>query len=160
MRAGLSLGCCETDKARSGAADTMVFIIDEGSEFSVPLYKVWEYNGSDNHRHPSLMNPERSMEGNQVFLSWSTQAPDGAVMKNKAKLTPLPPLGSHMEFVEGPMAGTTVLSYYTPKGDKTGITVVCDVKAAGVPDKEVREMTMKWLETMFKEDEVNLKEMA
>jgi hypothetical protein len=138
----------------------MVFIIDEGSEFSVPLYKVWEYNQSQNHRHRSLLNPERSMEGNQVFLSWSTKAQDGSIVKNKAKLTPLPPLGSHMEFTEGPMAGSTVLSYYTPKGNKTGITVVCEIKTAGVPDKELREMTMNWLETMFNEDEANLKEMA
>jgi len=42
----------------------------------------------------------------------------------KIKSTPILPLGRTLEYLEGPLAGSRVISYYVPMGNKTGVTVV------------------------------------
>ena len=103
----------------------MVFIHDEGSEFRAPLDKVWKLNTTKGeHSHPSLRNSRSEMEGEHPILRYETQMPDGSWAKHKVRLTLLPPVGIAFETLEGPMAGSKSFQYYTPKGAKTGITVV------------------------------------
>jgi len=138
----------------------MVFIRDEGSEFNAPIDKVWELNMTEGkHSHPSLRNQSSAMEGEHPILKYETQMPDGSWAKNKVRMTVLPPVGIAFETLEGPMAGTKSFQYYTPKGSKTGITVVGDWKAPGVPDEAIRAGVLKFLETVFNEDQANLAKM-
>jgi hypothetical protein len=39
------------------------------------------------------------------------------------------PLGLVVEALEGPIAGSKFFNYYTPKGNKTGVTVIGDFKS-------------------------------
>jgi len=138
----------------------MVFILDEGSEFDAPLDKVWKLNMSEGeHSHPSLRNSSSEMEGEHPILRYETQMPDGSWAKNKVKLTLLPPVGIAFETLEGPTAGSKSLQYYISKGRKTGITVVGEFISPGVPDSALKGAVMKFLETMFKEDQANLARM-
>jgi hypothetical protein len=135
----------------------MVFILDEGSEFDAPLDKVWKLNMSEGeHSHPSLRNPSSEMEGENPILRYETQLPDGSWAKNKVKLTLLPPLGIAFETLEGPMKGSRSFQYYTPKGSKTSVTIVGDWTSPGVPDAVLKGGVMKFLETVFQEDQTNL----
>lgn len=138
----------------------MVFILDEGSEFKAPLNKVWALAQTEGvHKHASQIDPQRSMDGEHVVLSFGTKMPDGNVVRQKARITPVPPLGTTIEYVEGPMTGSKLMQYYIPKGNKTGITVVADMKAPNVSDNQLKEMVLKQLEIAFKEDEENLKKL-
>ena len=70
-----------------------------------------------------------------------------------------PPFGIVQEYLEGPMAGSRAFQYYTPKGDKTGVTVVGDFTAKGMDDDMVKHMALQNLEIAFNEDNANLKKL-
>jgi len=108
------------------------------------------------HNHPILRNQNSTMEGEHPILIYETQMPNGSWAKNKLRMTLLPPVGIAFETLEGPMAGSKSFQYYTPKGSKTGITVVGEWKAAGMPDEAVKGAVLKFLETVFNEDQANL----
>jgi hypothetical protein len=138
----------------------MVFFKDEGSEFDATLDKVWRLNQSDReHSHPSLKNASYEMDGEHTVLSYDTQMPDGSWAKNKVRMTVFAPIGIAFENIDGPLKGSVSFQYYTPKGSKTGVTVVGEWKADGVPDSQLNAMGMKFLETIFNEDKVNLSKM-
>ena len=138
----------------------MVFVHDEGSKFDAPLDKVWKLNMSEGtHSHPSLRNAGSEMEGEHPILKYETQMPDGSWAKNKVRLTLLPPIGVAFETVEGPMAGSKSFQYYTPMGAKTGVTVVGEWISPGVPDAVIKAAVLKFLETVFNEDQANLAKM-
>jgi hypothetical protein len=135
----------------------MVFIVDDGSEFNAPLDKVWKLNMTEGeHSHPSLRNAKSEMEGEHPILNYETQMPDGSWAKSKVRLTAFPPLGVVFETLEGPLAGSKSFQYYTPKGSKTGITVVGEYVSAGVPDAALKGAVTQFLETVFKEDQANM----
>ena len=137
----------------------MVFLNDEGSEFDAPLDKVWKLNQSEDHNHPSLKNPSQEMEGEHPILSYETQTPDGGWVKHKVRMSVFAPVGIVFETIEGPMKGSTSFQIYTPKGAKTGITVVGEWKATGIPDAQLQGAVKQFLETVFNEDRANLARM-
>jgi len=137
----------------------MVFLNDEGSEFDAPLDKVWKLNQSEDHSHPSLKNPSQEMEGEHPILSYETQTPDGGWVKHRVRMSVFPPVGIVFETIEGPMKGSTSFQIYTPKGSKTGITVVGAWGAGGIPDARRQGAVRQFLDTVFNEDRANLARM-
>jgi hypothetical protein len=139
----------------------MVFIVDEGSVFKAPLDKIWKLNASEGeHSHPSLRNQNSEMEGEHPVLSYETQMPNGGWVKNRVRMTLLPPVGIAFETIEGPMTGSKSFQYYTPRGAETGITVVGNWVANGIPEEAIKPAVMGFLETVFKEDQANLARMG
>jgi hypothetical protein len=136
----------------------MVHLIDEGSVFDAPIEKIWKYLASDNHKHPSLKNVTREVNGNAVIIS-SERTVKGQPIKVKIKNTLYPPLGYVQEHLEGPTAGSRAFLYYTPKGDKTGVTIVGDFMISGLDEKGTRDAVMAQLQITFDEDNANLKQM-
>jgi len=134
----------------------MVFILDDGSEFDAPLEKVWRYLPSDDHRHPSAKVLSREITGNVVVLT-SERTVMGNLVRVKIRNTLYPPIGFLQEFLEGPAAGSRAFVYYTPKSDKTGITIVGDYKISGLDEKATKDLMMSQLQTSFDEDNANLK---
>lgn len=138
----------------------MVFFKDEGSEFEATLDKIWRLNQSEGeHSHPSLKNASYEIDGEHTILNYDMQMPDGSVVKNKVRMTVFPPVGIAFENIGGPLKGSVSFQYYTPKGAKTAVTVVGEWKADGVPDLQLYAMGMKFLETVFDEDRLNLSKM-
>ncbi len=138
----------------------MVFILDEGSKFKAPLDKIWQLNQSEGqHDHPSLKNQKAEQQGSSVILSYETAMPDGTWVKNKSRMTALPPLGIAFETLEGPLAGSKSFQYYTPMGKETGVTVVGEFTSKMLPDAALKKATMTFLETVFNEDQKNLAKM-
>jgi hypothetical protein len=139
----------------------MVFILDEGSEFDAPLSKVWALANTEGaHNHPSQINTTMSMEGEHVILSFGSKMPDGTVANQKMRVTALPPVGFVLETIEGPLAGTKLIQYYVPKGNKTEIRVVGDATSKmPMPDDMLRGAVLQALGVAFSEDVENLKHM-
>ena len=135
----------------------MVHIVDEGSEFDMPLEKLWEYLPSESHRHSAKVI-SREVQGNVITLT-SERDVDGKAVRSKLRLTMYPPLGVAQEHLEGPTAGSKVFSYYTRKGNKTSITVVGDYKMVGASDEATKKAVMQMLERSFNEDVATIKSM-
>jgi len=135
----------------------MVYIFDEGSEFDMPLERLWEYLPSDSHRHSAKVI-SREVQGNVITLT-SERDVDGKAVRSKLRLTMYPPLGVAQEHLEGPTAGSKVFSFYTRKGNKTAITVVGEYKMAGASDEDAKRAVMQMLARSFDEDVATLKSM-
>ena len=136
---------------------TMVHIVDEGSEFDMPLEMLWEYLPSESHRHSAKVI-SREVQGNVVTLT-SERDVNGKAVRSKLRLTMYPPLGVAQEHLEGPTAGSKVFTYYTKKGNKTAVTVVGDYMMAGTSDEDTEKAVMQMLQRTFDEDVATLKSM-
>jgi hypothetical protein len=137
----------------------MVYILDEGSVFDLPLEAIWEYLPSEAHKHPSMNLISREVVGNNVTIT-SERNVNGKMVRSKLKITTFPPLGVVQEYLEGPAAGSKAFTHYAPKGNKTAITVVGDFKIAGLSEEEaVKKTVMEMLETSFNEDTSTLKKL-
>jgi len=139
----------------------MVYILDEGSEFDAPIDKVWKLAQSEAfHKHSFQKNPSAKMEGDSALLSFDMATPAGKTTHHTLKITPVPPVGEILEYVEGDFAGTKAFNYYIPKGKKTGVTVVGEWVSKSVPADQLKKLVMENLETAFKEDQQNLKKVT
>jgi hypothetical protein len=134
----------------------MVYIIDEGSVFDMPIDKIWKYLQSQEHNHPSLKMIAREMDGNTVTLT-SERVIMGKTARVKVRNTLFPPFGMVQEHLEGPMAGSRAFQFYIPKGDKTGVTVVGDYVIKGLDEKATRDVVLDHAQTIFDEDNANMK---
>ncbi len=138
----------------------MVFVIDDGSEFNAPLDKVWALAKSEAyHQHSFQKNVKVTMEGQNPILSFETPTPDGRTVRQSIRITNHPPLGFNLEYLDGDFAGTKAMQYYTPKGNKTGVTVVGEWVSKTVQPDMLKSMVLKNLETAFNEDQENLKKL-
>jgi len=138
----------------------MVFIKDEGSVFKAPLSKVWELNASEGkHNHPSLKDTKvEPVSENTMILSYGVDM-GGSTTRVRTKVTAIPPLGTLFETLDGPMAGSKSFQYYTPRGNETAVTVVGEWKAPGMTDDQLRQAVIGFLQTVFDEDQANLREL-
>jgi hypothetical protein len=135
----------------------MVYVIDEGSEFDMPIDKIWQYLQSQEHNHPSVKTIAREMDGNTVTLT-SERVIMGKTSRVKIRNTLFPPFGMVQEHLEGPMAGSRAFQFYIPKGKKTGVTVVGDYVIKGLGEKETREVVLSHAQVIFDEDNRNMKD--
>jgi hypothetical protein len=135
----------------------MVYILDEGSVFDAPIDTLWKYLPSDGHRHNSLKLISREMVNNNAVVITAERNFMGKMVRTKIKNTLYPPFGYVQEHLEGPTAGSKAFLYYTPKGDKTAVTVVGDFVISGMDEKETRNAVLAQLQVTFDEDNANLK---
>ncbi|MCI4321116.1 MAG: SRPBCC family protein [Thermoplasmata archaeon] len=138
----------------------MVHIVDEGGEFDAPLETVWRFiQSQDDHgeSHPEHQNAQmKPLTETTVQVSWE-QDMEGKKVKVVNRLTMLPPVGLAIEQLEGPLAGSKFFNYYTPKGAKTGVTIVGDFKSPSVPEAHLEPMVRKNFEHVFSQDTASLR---
>jgi hypothetical protein len=97
-----------------------------------------------------------TMDGQNPVLHFEAQTPSGGWVKQTLKLTMMPPLGLLLEYLDGDFAGSKAITYYTPKGNKTGVTVVGEWVSKSVPADQLKAMVLKNLEAAYNEDQENL----
>jgi hypothetical protein len=139
----------------------MVFILDQGSVFDAPLEKIWKLMSSHSeHKHPTMKNfkVEPTADPSSVIGTWESEL-QGTAIPFKAKFTYFPPVGFAMEHLEGPFTGSKEFEYYTPMGDKTGITCVGEYKGVGMSDDQLRAAAAFFYDKVFREDQDNLANM-
>jgi hypothetical protein len=90
-------------------------------------------------------------------MSFDVEGPGGKRIHYKNRTTAFPPLGRIMEYLEGPLAGSKAMTYYTPMGQKTGITVVGEFVSDTIPESEIKSFVLSLFEKGFDEDVENLK---
>ena len=78
---------------------------------------VHVYSGN-HHKHASMTNGSLKWMEKQV-PSFEVEGPGGAKTLVKIRSTPLVPVGRMLEYLEGPLAGSKVMSYYIPKDQRT-----------------------------------------
>jgi hypothetical protein len=138
-----------------------VYILDEGAVFDAPIDRIWEYLQSEGHEHKAVKTVNLEMQGENTVLITNEVYLEGVPpLRNKLKVTMYAPFGLVQEYLEGPMSGTKTFQYYTPKGDKTGVTVVGDFVAKGMDDETIRKTALQILELVFNEDNENLKKLV
>jgi Polyketide cyclase / dehydrase and lipid transport len=138
----------------------MVHIVDEGSQFEVPVDTIWRFLQSpDDHgaSHPEHKNMQMKPLGEgSVQVSWEEEM-QGRPVKVVNRITMFPPVGIAIEMVEGPLAGSKFFNYYTPKGSKTGVTVVGEFKSPSMPEGQLEPLVRKNFEHVFTQDTAALK---
>jgi hypothetical protein len=141
--------------------ETMVFVVDQGSAFDASLEKIWRYlqTPPDVHNHPANQNVRAEMQpDNSMVMTFENDGPGGVKVTNKLKFTMFPPVGFLTEYIGGPLTGSKMMQYYTPMGDKTGVTVAGEFTSAMVPENQLRPMVLQNLEQAFNDDQQNLKQ--
>jgi len=138
----------------------MVHIKDEGSVFEAPVETVWAYLQSEQDHgesHKGRRNFNcKELGPNSVELSWE-QEMDGKWVRSANRLTFLPPVGFSVEPLEGPLAGSKFFNYYTPRGNRTEVTVVGEYTSKVIPAAHLEQAVMTNNEKVFKEDTEGLK---
>lgn len=141
----------------------MVHVKDEGSVFDAPIEVVWRYLQSQQEHgdsHKGRRNVARKELGpNTIELSWEQEV-NGNWVKSANRLTFLPPVGFSVEPLEGPLAGSKFYNYYTPRGNKTEVTVVGEYASKVIPAADLEKMVLANNEKVFKEDTEGLRAFA
>jgi hypothetical protein len=141
----------------------MVHIKDEGSAFDAPIEIVWKFLQSDTEHgqaHKTSRNSQMKPLTENSFLLSMEQKMGNDWVKVANRITILPPLGMAIEIVEGPMAGSKFVNYYTPKGNKTEVTVVGEFTSKAMPANQVEGAVRGFLQTMYDEDCAAIKALA
>ena len=137
----------------------MVFLRDDGSVFDVPRDLVWEFFGSGEphsraHRHT---RPRREhLTANSGIYRWEIDV-DGTPTPFAMRWTAFPPLGLAYEVLDGPFAGSRFFLYYTPLGDRTGVTVVGEFTSPSLSDDRLPAAVDRFLSREFEEDSAALR---
>ncbi|MCI4352181.1 MAG: hypothetical protein L3K14_02170 [Thermoplasmata archaeon] len=141
----------------------MVHIEDLGSHFDAPLETVWKFIDSPvdhGESHANRRNLRAEPDGeNRMKTSWE-QNVQGNWVKVSNRVTMFPPVAMLIQSMEGPLAGSKFMFYYTPKGEKTGINVIGDFHSKMVPPAELEKVVLGNLETAFNEDSAAIRKMA
>ena len=135
----------------------------EGSQFDAPLETVWKYlQAPDAHGRAHTASRNRQMKPlteTSVLVSWE-QNMNGNWVKVANRITFFPPLGVAAEMVEGPLAGSKMLTVYTPHGPKTEVSVFGDMQSSAVPAAQLEPMVRATWERVFNEDSAGIREFA
>ncbi len=137
-----------------------MFLVDSGSEFDAPLETVWAYlSAPGEHRlaHPKTRNFEVTEASDSSFVLAMEQWMQSRWVRTVGRGAVFPPLGSSSEALEGPLAGSKYFLYYTPKGAKTGVTVVGHFVSPDLSDAEVQPMVLGLFEEFFNEDQARIR---
>ena len=141
----------------------MVFILDDGAYFNAPLDKIWkllEAHGVDGPKiHPDDKHQKMEMTGDNAMVAEWDNVVEGRAVKTKVRFSLYPPLGTAGEFLEGPFTGSKFFNIYTPKKQRTYITVAGEWKSPTIPENELRKAVLSMLQKEFSEDVAYLKTM-
>lgn len=140
----------------------MVYLRDDGGVFDAPIDLVWEFVGSGDghsraHRHRATTR-RRDAEGHGTY-SWEQEflgRPELFTMRWHA----LPPLGIAYEVLAGPFEGSRFFLYYTPMGERTGVTLVGDWVSPTLPESEVPAAVDRFFALEFEQDGTAVRDLA
>ena len=133
----------------------MVHLRDEGAYFDGSIQSVWRYvNSGEAHSeaHKSTRNWTVKPVGDITNLVTMERNWKGTWVKVVNRVTVLPPLGTLMEVLEGPFAGTKAFTVYTPEGDRTRVDVYGEFISPSIPPAEVKDAALAWLTESYDED--------
>jgi hypothetical protein len=132
----------------------MVFLRDAGSAFPVPIEAVWKYLDSGDlhsqahqHRHPVRRRhaPDRGQ------YSWEQEF-EGRTAPFTMRWTSYYPVGIVYEVLRGPLTGSKFFIFYTPKGPRTGVTVVGEFRSRTLTASMLEPAVRRFFAREFEQD--------
>ncbi len=138
----------------------MVFVRDEGSEFDAPLDVVWAFVSTPDahstaHRHRDVARERRSdREGQYAWM----QEFDGRPTRFAMRWRSYHPVGVAYDVSEGPFAGSKFFLYYTPRGGRTGVTIIGDFVSATLSDAEIPAAVDRFFSVEFDQDAAGIRD--
>ncbi len=73
-------------------------------------------------------------------------------VRGRNRIARYPPLGMATEVLEGPLAGSKGMTYYTPEGNRTGVTVVGEFASSSLPPDQIEATARRGMPEAFDED--------
>jgi hypothetical protein len=141
----------------------MVQVRDEGSEFEAPVEVIWKYLATPEVHgpaHKSRRTVEAKPVGEATVLLTFEQKIGEQWVRGQNRITRFPPVGMAIEMLEGPLAGSKMFTFYTPKGARTGVTVVGEFTSPTLPPHQVEAAARASLAQAFDDDAPAIKEFA
>ena len=135
----------------------MTYFEDRGSVFDAPIDTVWDYIEKDQESHlkahgTSLRNFEAKDLSEVTSLISCEVRWGGRWRKMVSRNTSIRPAVTINEELEGPYAGSKMVSLYYPQGRRTAIDVLCYMQSSELSPKEIKRETMRTLAKTFMED--------
>lgn len=137
----------------------MVFLVDDGSVFDASLDEVWRFlerpdEHTRAHRHTATSR-ERSSPSSGRY-SWRQEF-EGRRVRFTMEWRSYYPLGIAYEVVVGPFAGSRFFLYYTPLGDRTGVTVVGEFVSGALDGPALERSVRGFFDLEFEQDQAALR---
>jgi Polyketide cyclase / dehydrase and lipid transport len=142
----------------------VVRIRDEESRFDANVDRVWELVRA--HRrdmpsiHPTVRNVRIEQVAEGIGLAFWEMEFLGRPVTMHTRVVQFPPLGKLVEYLAGPLAGSKELTFFTPEGDRTGVTVVGDYRSPTIPEHELAAAVEEWHALEFEQDAAYLRTLA
>ncbi|HYK92856.1 MAG TPA: hypothetical protein VEY07_02285 [Thermoplasmata archaeon] len=141
----------------------MAHIEDRGSEFDGSIDVVWKFIQSPED-HGSSHRNRRNVRGepdgpDAMKTSWE-QNVGGSWVKVENRVRLFPPVAMLVEALEGPLAGSKFIFYYTPKGKKTGVDAVGDFHSKMIPAGQLEPAVLAAFEEAYQDDNAGIRKMA
>lgn len=141
----------------------MARIVDEGDYFDAPIDKVWQllelHSSKIGDIHPGITNPTIERLGeNQRMIQFAVDR-NGERVTVRIRTTSIPPLAQVVELLDGRLAGSKIVNYYTPIGEKTAVSVIADFVSSSLTGSELESAGRNFLSSGFEEDQAYLKRM-
>ncbi|MCI4345598.1 MAG: hypothetical protein L3K07_02425 [Thermoplasmata archaeon] len=132
----------------------MVFLVDKGGVFDAPVEEVWGYLASGEehsqaHHHEAVRRVRHSPSS--LTYSWE-QRFDGEPTRFAMRSTAYAPVGIAYEVLEGPFTGSSFFLYYTPKGDRTSVTVAGEFLSPTIPPSHLAAAVERFFALEFEQD--------
>jgi hypothetical protein len=137
-----------------GVRPAMVFLLDEGDVFDVPIDAVWEFVSSGDHHSKAHAHRDwgrQPLRENSGEYSWE-QPFDGAPTRFTMRWTSFYPLGVAYEVLEGPFTGSKFFLYYRAQGSKTAVTVVGEFVSPTLADSAIPSAVGRFFSKEFEQD--------
>ena len=139
----------------------MVRVRDDESRFEAPIDRVWALVRAHRREMPSIHPTVRNVRIEQVaegigLAVWEMEFL-GRPVTMHTRVVQFPPLGKLIEYLAGPLAGSKELTFFTPEGDRTRVTVVGDYRSPTMPDAELAAAVDAWHALEFEEDSAYLR---
>jgi hypothetical protein len=140
----------------------VVFLCDDRSEFDVPIDAVWAFldqpdRHSVAHRHRDVRRDRKGPTAGEY--SWEQEF-DGRPTRFTMRWTSFPPVGVAYDVRDGPFAGSRFFLYYTPRGARTGVTVVGEFVSPTLSEAEIPGAVDRFFSLEFEQDHAALRESA
>lgn len=137
-----------------------MFLQDDRGVLEASVDQVWDYlSALEDHRaaHHHRGNRLDRLADGRFVASWEQEVPWGGEETFTMRGTPLPPLGIAYEILAGPFAGSVLMNYYSPLGDRTRVTLVGEFASPAFPPGQLEERVRSFFDREFAEDQDGLR---
>jgi hypothetical protein len=136
-----------------------MYFRDDTGVFDAPVEVVWAYLSMTPEHRAAHGHRENRLDWSDTthFLARWEQDLWGGAERFGMRGHVLHPLGLAYEIVEGALAGSKFVFYYTPMGPRTRVTLVGEFVSATIPPGALEEKVRALFDLEFEQDAAGLR---